>query len=165
MTFFVLQVPLPLVNGDIGNQKHGAFSLQQLQQLYHQQLLHQMQEADKARNELSRLREQLNTEIEARNKAQVISISSFSSHDLTHIKSYYSLILSSGFLELPYTSKKIQLFFVCISNVLKKSFVWIVFSINQLDTTKQTPDHRQVESPPTKYFVVICLNRRFRAAS
>ena len=64
-------MPLSLVNGDIGNQKHGAFSLQQLQQLYHQQLLHQMQEADTARNELSRLREQLNTEIEARNKAQV----------------------------------------------------------------------------------------------
>ena len=96
MTFFMLQMPLPLVNGDIGNQKHGAFSLQQLQQLYHQQLLHQMQEADTARNEFSRLREQLNTEIEARNKAQVISVAPFVSHDRSYLLNH-AIVLKSRF--------------------------------------------------------------------
>lgn len=60
-----------LVNGQIGSEKHGAFTLQQLQQLYHQQLLQQINDADTARNELSRLRAQLKAEMDARSEAQV----------------------------------------------------------------------------------------------
>lgn len=64
-----LQVPM-LVNGITGNDKHGAFTLQQLQHLYHQQLLQQINEVDSARGELSRLRAQLKVEIDARGQAQ-----------------------------------------------------------------------------------------------
>ena len=60
-----------LVNGQIGGEKHGAFTLQQIQQLYHQQLLQQINEADTARNELSRVRAQLKVEMDARSQAQV----------------------------------------------------------------------------------------------
>lgn len=56
-------------NGEL-NVKHGAFTLQQLQQYYHQQLLQQIQEADYSRTEASRLRDQLKIETEARMKAQ-----------------------------------------------------------------------------------------------
>lgn len=60
-----------LVNGQIGSEKHGPFTLQQLQQLYHQQLLQQINDADAARNELSRVRAQLKVEMDARSEAQV----------------------------------------------------------------------------------------------
>ena len=60
-----------LVNGQVGGEKHGAFTLQQLQQLYHQQLLQQINDADASRNELSRVRAQLKVETEARSQAQV----------------------------------------------------------------------------------------------
>jgi len=64
-------VPMPsLVNGQVGGEKHGAFTLQQIQQLYHQQLLQQINEADTARNELSRVRAQLKVEMDARSQAQ-----------------------------------------------------------------------------------------------
>ena len=55
-----------------------------------------MQEADTARNELSRLREQLNTEIEARNKAQVISVAPFVSHDRSYLLNH-AIVLGSRF--------------------------------------------------------------------
>lgn len=60
-----------LVNGQLGNEQHGAFTLQQLQQLYHQQLLQQINDADAARHELSRLRAQLKVETDARSDCQV----------------------------------------------------------------------------------------------
>ena len=61
-----------LVNGTIGGEKHGVFTLQQLQQLYHQQLLQQINEADSSRGECTRLRAQLKVEMDARAQAQVI---------------------------------------------------------------------------------------------
>lgn len=60
-----------LVNGELGSEKHGPFTLHQLQQLYHQQLLHQMQEAENSRNELSTIRNQLKVEMDSRMQAQV----------------------------------------------------------------------------------------------
>lgn len=60
-----------LVNGQAGVEKHGAFTLQHIQQLYHQQLLQQINEADSARNEVTRLRAQLKVEMDARGQAQV----------------------------------------------------------------------------------------------
>ena len=60
-----------LVNGDLGQEKQGAFTLQELQKLYHQQLLLQMQEAETARVELTRVRDQLKNEEAARAHAQV----------------------------------------------------------------------------------------------
>lgn len=59
-----------LVNGELGSEKHGPFTLHQLQQLYHQQLLHQMQEAENSRNELSTIRNQLKVEMDSRMQAQ-----------------------------------------------------------------------------------------------
>ena len=65
-------MPPILMNGEISDEKHGPFTLRQLQQLYHQQLLQQMQEADSARNDLARMRNQLKVETDARSQAQVI---------------------------------------------------------------------------------------------
>lgn len=67
-----------LLNGQIGLEKHGAFTLQQIQQLYHQQLLQQINEADSARNEVTRIRSQLKAEMDARAQAQVREV--FHSH-------------------------------------------------------------------------------------
>ena len=60
-----------LLNGQLGVEKHGAFTLQQIQQLYHQQLLQQINEADSSRNEVTRLRAQLKVEMDSRAQAQV----------------------------------------------------------------------------------------------
>ena len=63
-----------LINGQVGGERHGAFTLQQLQQLYHQQLLQQINDADSAKNELSRVRAQLKVEMDARLESQVRNI-------------------------------------------------------------------------------------------
>ncbi|XP_047135094.1 carboxyl-terminal PDZ ligand of neuronal nitric oxide synthase protein [Hydra vulgaris] len=70
----MINLPPPLVPqgtiSDLNVQMHGPFTLLELKQVYHHQLLQQMHEAEAARNELSRIRSQLKTAEECRIQAQ-----------------------------------------------------------------------------------------------